>query len=78
MAVNEIVSPGQISPFSQTIIGAFGVGVTITSTDANELTQSYSLQTALYVSETVGLTIICGPVCFGDVSCPNACVIDGG
>ena len=62
-----MVSPGQISPFSQTIIGAFGSGVTITSTDANGLTQSNSLQIALYVSETVGVTVICGPVCFGEV-----------
>ena len=47
MAVIVIVSPGQISAFLQTISGAFGFGVTITSTDATALTHSNSLQTAL-------------------------------
>ena len=42
-----MVSPGQISPFSQTITGACGFGVTITSTEAIALTHSNSLQTAL-------------------------------
>ena len=60
IAVKVISSPGQSSSFSHNTSGAFGFGVTITSTEPAGLTHPFCLQTAVYVFETSGLTMIEG------------------